>query len=223
MSIEKTRRSFVRAALLGGAGLYLFGCPKNKQGTTAPTPTSLAALPEDEGPPAACGQTEDNLEGPYYRWGAPEKNNFITPGLKGTPLLLHGRVYGLDCQAPLTNATLDIWQANGEGHYDNDGSMGRREREDFLLRGKLRTDEKGRFVLRTIIPGHYLDGAQYRPAHIHAKVTAPGYFNLTTQLYFEGDPYNQIDPYIKPSLIMPLSDHSDGGRAARFDFILRPT
>ncbi len=29
----------------------------------------------------------------------------------------------------------------------------------------------------------------FRPAHIHFKVSHPDYETLTTQLYFEGDPY----------------------------------
>jgi catechol 1,2-dioxygenase len=29
----------------------------------------------------------------------------------------------------------------------------------------------------------------FRPAHIHIKVSYPGFETLTTQLYFEGDPY----------------------------------
>ena len=61
----------------------------------------------------------------------------------------------------------------------------------------------GSYSFKTIIPGHYLNGSQYRPAHIHVTVTAAGHKSLTTQLYFEGDPYNSIDPFIEDSLIMP--------------------
>lgn len=49
-------------------------------------------------------------------------------------------------------------------------------------------------------------GAQYRPAHVHVKVQVAGYKLLTTQLYFEGDPYNDIDPFIKKGLIMKVAD-----------------
>lgn len=33
-------------------------------------------------------------------------------------------------------------------------------------------------------------------------VSSPGYKTLVTQLYFEGDPENEKDSFIKPSLII---------------------
>jgi hypothetical protein len=32
---------------------------------------------------------------------------------------------------------------------------------------------------------------------------------LTTQLYFEGDPYIKTDPFVRPSLIIPLTQIND--------------
>jgi catechol 1,2-dioxygenase len=51
------------------------------------------------------------------------------------------------------------------------------------------------------------------------KVSAPGHRPLTTQLYFDGDPYNKVDPFIRPELVMKLGDEQ-GRKAARFDFVL---
>ena len=46
---------------------------------------------------------------------------------------------------------------------------------------------------------------------------------LTTQLYFEGDEFNPIDPYNQPALIMTGSDRVFGfGKVATFDFVLAP-
>jgi catechol 1,2-dioxygenase len=114
-------------------------------------------------------------------------------------------------------ALLDVWQADAGGHYDNDGHLGRIE--PIRLRGKLVASSRGEYEIETILPGHYLNGPQYRPAHVHVKVSAPGHRPLTTQLYFEGDPYNAIDPFIRPELVMKLEDES-GGKGARFDFVL---
>jgi protocatechuate 3,4-dioxygenase beta subunit len=86
----------------------------------------------------------------------------------------------------------------------------------------MTTDADGAFELSTIIPGHYLNGSTYRPAHIHVKASAPGYRLLTTQLYFEGDPYNEGDPWIHDSLIMALEDGFEGGKLARYDIVLLP-
>ena len=43
---------------------------------------------------------------------------------------------------------------------------------------------------------HKSQGIRHAIAFIHVKVYAPGYAPLTTQLYFKGDPYNAIDPFI---------------------------
>ena len=49
----------------------------------------------------------------------------------------------------------------------------------------------------------------YRPAHIHIKVWIDEVERLTTQLYFEGDPYLECEPFANTSLVIPLVD--DGG------------
>src|SRR5690606_12869248 len=164
-----------------------------------------------------CTPTADNLLGPYYRPGAPFLDDLTTPAMEGTRLLLSGHVRDPDCQ-PIAGAVLDFWQADDDGGYDNDGVD---DPEGFVLRGKVETDGAGAYSLKTIIPGHYLNGSQYRPAHIHVTVSAPGFASLTTQLYFEGDPYNEIDPFIIDSLIMALSDVGDA-KAATFLFVLEP-
>ncbi|MBW2737232.1 MAG: hypothetical protein JRH20_33055 [Deltaproteobacteria bacterium] len=84
----------------------------------------------------------------------------------------------------------------------------------------MRTASEGGYRLETIIPGHYLNGAQYRPAHIHVKVAGSNTTLLTTQLYFEGDPYNAIDPWILPPLIMALEARPGDEKLARFNFVL---
>jgi protocatechuate 3,4-dioxygenase beta subunit len=159
-----------------------------------------------------CEESDDNIEGPYYKAGAPPKSDLTEDGMPGTRLTIAGSVLGITC-APLAGALIDVWQANDDGAYDGAG---------FILRGTLNADDKGAYSFKTIIPGHYLNGSQYRPAHIHVKVSAPGYVLLTTQLYFEGDPYNDADAYIKDSLIMTLADAPGGEKAAVFDFVLVP-
>jgi protocatechuate 3,4-dioxygenase beta subunit len=230
------RRQFLTKSafgLLAGTSMYLLGCPKKQgtQGSTMPQPDTLIAgptsapIPEPEPiivePTMQCIETAENIEGPYYRKGAPERSVLVNDSTPGTKFSLHGQVWGLGCKAPLAGAVLDFWQATHDGHYDIDGTMSRADVKNFIFRGKQTTDDQGRFSLVTVIPGNYLNGAQYRPAHIHAKVSAPGHATITTQLYFEGDPYNNIDPFISRSLIMPTqSDTKTKGKKARFDFVL---
>lgn len=207
-----------RRKFLGFGSLLLAACSPRKLAAcdttnyAAPTPhtTSYAAptphVELDEEPPAQCtGPTATNIEGPFYKKGAPHRAELADDKEPGERFLVTGVVQTSDCK-PLANAEIDIWHADARGGYDLDG---------YHLRGKLVTDAKGRFELRTIVPGRYLNGDQYRPAHIHVKVRAAGHRVLTTQLYFEGDPYNDVDPFIVSSLIMK---HSKG--RARFDFTL---
>lgn len=225
---RRTRREILRTGALGAAGLLL-GCGAQAQPRVRDPREPLAtdepdagAPPTDAGtttsaadaglePTAQCEETEDNIEGPFYLPGAPVRSVLADPSLSGTRLALTGRVLDVGCR-PLPGATLDVWQADARGAYDEEG---------YRLRGKLTTDAEGRFSLTTIIPGRYLNGRQYRPAHLHVKAAAPGTRMLTTQLYFEGDPYNGVDPFIRRSLVMPLRETGDG-RAATFDFVLAP-
>jgi len=180
-------------------------------GPAAPAASALAS----EGAP--CLRTAANIEGPYYRQGAAERSELADGKTRGTRLVIEGKVLAEGCDAPIASALLDVWQANADGHYDNDGTAAPGA---SFLRGKLRADASGAFRVRTIVPGRYLNGAQYRPAHVHVKVSAPGFLPFTTQLYFPGDPYNAVDPFIVRSLIMRVADEG-GLKRASFDFVLR--
>jgi protocatechuate 3,4-dioxygenase beta subunit len=221
-----TRRDLLKRAGAASAAAFLVsGCETSPSGLvdagTLPgrdggghdpldAPPLLDATPE-------CAETEDNLEGPFYREGAPFRSVLVEEAMLGTRLSIVGRVLGLSC-IPLAGAVLDFWQADWRadetGRYDNAG---------YTLRGRMKVDEQGRYELKTIIPGRYLNGNTYRPAHIHVKASASGHVLLTTQLYFAGDPFNEKDPFIEPPLIMSTAKRADGSQAAQFDFVLRPS
>jgi catechol 1,2-dioxygenase len=171
--------------------------------------------------PLACTPSDPNILGPYYRPGAPFLDDLTTPEMPGVRVTVSGKVLDPSCN-PIANALLDVWQADDSGGYDNDG-VADPPPNVFVLRGKLYSDAEGNYSFKTIIPGQYLNGSQYRPAHIHVTVTADGHDALTTQLYFEGDPYNDIDPFIVDSLIMPLEDAPGGEKTATYDFVIAPT
>jgi protocatechuate 3,4-dioxygenase beta subunit len=199
---------------IGLGSLFLAGCGTRDSvgGPLLPTP----AIPDDDdGPPVlakagpVCEATADNIEGPFYKAGAPSRATLVGERDRGERFVLTGSVRSTECE-PLAGAVLDVWHADWRGDYDNEG---------FTYRGTLATDARGRFTLRTIIPGRYLNGRRYRPAHIHVKLRARGRETLTTQLYFEGDPYIEGDPFVVSSLVMP---HEKAGavRRAAFDFVL---
>lgn len=192
-----SRRRLLRRAVLSAAGLPLLGSPLLWPGQ------ALAATEESP-------ETEDNWEGPFYKPGAPLRSMLLEKGMGGTPLTVTGRV--LDTRGrPLKGAVLDIWHADHTGNYDNKG---------FTLRGKLHTDDEGRYTLRTIKPAGYGPETEQRPAHIHVKASSGTSPILTTQLYFQGDPWNRLDPAVRPSLIMAARREADG-LVAKFDFVLK--
>lgn len=167
--------------------------------------------------------TPKDIEGPYYRENVPFRNK-ISEGVTGETLYVHGRV--TDTNGNPVKALIDVWQADPEGNYDNDS-------DDFLLRGKIETNDDGIFCLETVPPGRYLLEKRklrsgeieevYRPSHIHYKVSSPCLKELTTQMYFENDPFNSSDPYFQQELCVKKEKRSKEGReyfVSRFDVVL---
>jgi protocatechuate 3,4-dioxygenase beta subunit len=181
------------------------GLKQDQQASPALDSTSADSLA-----PTCGALTQANIEGPFFLPNSPERKKLVEAGMKGVSLVVAGRVLAQSCK-PIAGALLDFWHADAAGAYDNQGTK---------LRGHQYADSEGRYRLETIVPGHYLNGASYRPAHIHVKAGGSGTAILTTQLYFEGDPYNSIDPFILPSLVMPVKTNS-GGKECSFDFVLK--
>jgi len=192
-----SRRRLLRQVLLSAACLPLFGASELLPGRL------LAATEESP-------ETENNWEGPFYKPDAPVRSLLLEPGTAGTPLTISGRV--LDTHGrPIKGALLDVWHADNTGTYDNRG---------FRLRGRLYTDDEGRYTLRTIKPLNYGDPGDMRAAHIHVKASFENSPVLTTQLYFKGDPWNRHDPAVRPSLIMSPRREAHG-LAAQFNFVIK--
>lgn len=126
-------------------------------------------------------------EGPFYTENPPtiDNNQLVSSSEPGERMIISGRVLNLDCTEYIPNATIDIWHANNNGQYDNIG---------YNLRGQTKSNAQGFYSFETIKPGKYLNGNVYRPSHIHFKISAPGFEQLTTQLYFAGDPDLDTDP-----------------------------
>jgi catechol 1,2-dioxygenase len=165
-----------------------------------------------------CEETADNPLGPYYRAGAPVTSLLDNPKGTGEALRISGVVFGSDCATPLGGALVEVWQADHDGDYDNqNGDPGP---SVWWLRASVVADACGRYAYDTIKPGRYLNGAQYRPSHIHYRVTHPSVAGqFVTQLYFEGDPFNEVDTMYEPSLEIPLVAER-GVLLGEFDVVL---
>lgn len=182
--------------------------------------------PQVEAVHAHWALTEDNILGPFYRAQAPFRAKITPPLEPGKLVLVSGRVWAFDTRKPLAHATLDVWQASALGRYDNDDPHKPPKPDIFLNRARMVTDEAGYYEYETIHPGQYQIGPQqWRPSHIHYLVQCPGYETLVTQLYFEGDRYNNSDAFIKKSLIVKFAEAQKANQAyevGRFDIVLAP-
>ena len=166
--------------------------------------------------------TEDAYgQGPFYTANAPviENESLADKNETGVKIKIRGRVFNLDCTEVIPNTEIDIWHANTDGSYDNEG---------FNLRGKTFTDNNGFYAFESIMPGFYLNGSNYRPAHIHFKITPPKSDSLITQLYFENDPYISEDyaasmnkgVYDATNRIISLNVNAEGILEGVWDIIL---
>lgn len=174
------------------------------------------------------------IEGPYFIPGAQQLTApYVMPMRTDEPgegLVLSGRVTATD-GTPLAGAEIDMWHSDHYGTYSNIPYPDARELPPpGNLRGRFAADADGRFEVRTIVPvpyeipktgptGSMLAAAGwhcYRPAHLHAIVSAPGHRPLTCQLYLAEDPYldSDVAGAVKPGLVLELDKHGEHYAAA---------
>jgi len=196
-------------ALLSAAAVIRPALAGAQSATPAATPMPAAGdLPDRPACDATpLPPTPPQTMGPYFLPGSPERTDLREPGLPGDPLLLRGYVLTPDCE-PVAGATLEFWQADGDGAYDNSA-------DGFRLRGHQVTDASGRYRLETVLPGRYPG----RPPHIHVMVQPPAGEPLVTQVYFPGNEDNAADRFFQPELLAEVEER-DGDAVARFDFVL---
>jgi protocatechuate 3,4-dioxygenase beta subunit len=113
---------------------------------------------------------------------------------QGRVIFVGGVVQDENCQ-PVSDVYVEIWQACASGKYNHPGDPNKAPLDpDFQYWGIARTDSRGIYRFKTIYPGAYpADKNWMRPPHIHFKVHKWGYHELITQLYFEGEAYNEQD------------------------------
>jgi len=124
--------------------------------------------------------TTTDILGPFYRPGSPMRSNLIPNGSTGDVMHLKGIVFQKDAKTPLANALIESWQCDEHEKYDNAS-------DDYLFRGVLKTGIDGKYQFKTIVPVPYKDGADWRPAHIHLRISSSDHQDLITQIYFKGD------------------------------------
>ncbi|MFT5351897.1 MAG: protocatechuate 3,4-dioxygenase beta subunit, partial [Gammaproteobacteria bacterium] len=151
------------------------------------------------------GMTED---GPLY---PPEEipwlHDLTTMGsngarAKGTTLYLFGTILSRQGR-PLNNATVEIWHTDINGNYRHPRGWGQDQLDpNFAYFGKVRTNEEGFYLFKTIRPRWYhlsgLPGSEHkdlpRAAHIHVKMRHRDHGVLTTEAYFDNASHAEIAP-----------------------------
>ncbi|CAG4889854.1 intradiol ring-cleavage dioxygenase [Paraburkholderia saeva] len=176
------------------------------------------------------GATESTVLGPFYVPGSPERQwgeSVLLREGDDTPLVIHGRVTDANGE-PVPDATIEIWQTDANGMYDIQDTS---QPEDNL-RGWYRARPDGAFLMKTIRPTSYpipTDGPvgellratarhPFRPAHLHAIVSAPGFRKLTTHLFDAEDTYLDSDVVfaVKSSLIREFRRNDSPDAAEQF-------
>ena len=179
--------------------------------------------------------TETTVLGPFFVKDAPEHASGadISGGVPGDPMLVTGSVVDAGGR-PLAGAIVDVWHSDDDGYYDvqhldSGGAL--------AMRGRLRTDQSGRFWFWSIKPAAYPvphDGpvgqmleAQgrhpWRPAHVHFMIGAPECEPLVTHVFVAGDAYLDSDVVfgVKDSLIREFKQQP-AGTAATGELVERP-
>ncbi len=134
--------------------------------------------------------TTSQTVGPYLHIGMTWLiiEDLASRNVAGERMSITGRVLDGDGR-PVTDALLEIWQADARGNYGAPGFRG------F---GRSATDAKGAFRFKTIKPGRVAgpDGKLQAP-HIAVNVFMRGLLKqLVTRIYFADEPANAGDPVL---------------------------
>ena len=172
---------------------------------------------------AACEPTEtDAREPPDY----PPQALIAPAGPEelGERLLVSGQVVGTPDCGPVRGAIVEVWQPSTVGRDYVQQTQPADER--YLLRGRLRTDQNGRYRFETIIPASYPvgGGLQSRPK-ILFRVSHPDYQVLTTRLYVGGADQGD-DPFGRRGRVVQAEQYEAGQngvayRRVEFDMVIK--
>jgi protocatechuate 3,4-dioxygenase beta subunit len=180
--------------------------------------------------------TESTILGPFYVPDSPSREfgeSMVEFDDGGEPAILSGRV--MDAEgSPVGGAELDVWQNAANGFY----AVQQKEIQPSTnVRGRYFTNQLGEYEIKTVRPVPYpipADGPvgmllrdtgrhEWRAAHVHIKVSAPGLTPVTTHIFDSASEYLESDTVfgVKGSLIEPFELEEDGVLHCRHDFILR--
>jgi protocatechuate 3,4-dioxygenase, alpha subunit len=174
--------------------------------------------------------TTSQTVGPFFSIGMTrmKRDDLVSAGTSGERVTIAGQVFDGDGK-PVSDAILEIWQANSYGKYAHPA-----DEQDKLVEpsfsgfGRIPTDDEGKFRFTTIKPGQVpdLDGKLQAP-HIVVSVFARGLLRrLVTRIYFPDEranaadfALNLVDPSRRETLIAKKVAGVNG--ALKWDVILQ--
>jgi len=164
--------------------------------------------------------------GPYFHLGCTSThavNCVAGPDANGERVHLICRVFDGE-GVPVTDAMLEIWQADSEGRYNHPADTAS-ERHDPNCSGfgRMATDSEGACTFDTIKPGRVCaEGGRLQAPQLNVSVFARGLLQrLATRIYFDGDPANAECPILA---LVPeerrstLLAHADAAHPGRWHF-----
>jgi protocatechuate 3,4-dioxygenase alpha subunit len=141
--------------------------------------------------------TSSQTVGPYFRIGLRwlNRDNLVGDGVSGERVTIQGRVFDGD-GAPVRDAILEIWQANGHGKYAHpEDTQDKPLEPGFKGYGRVPVNDEGMFRFATIKPGP-VPGPQGKDQapHLVVSVFMRGVLRrMVTRIYFPDDVRNSSD------------------------------
>jgi protocatechuate 3,4-dioxygenase alpha subunit len=132
-----------------------------------------------------------------YSWKETIGDNLVTPDATGTRVRIEGRVLDGD-GAPINDAMIEIWQADGQGRYAHARDERARPNTKFTGFGRSATDKDGVYGFSTIKPGAVpWPGGKAQAPHIVVCIFSRGMLRqIYTRLYFSDEAANVADPIL---------------------------
>ncbi|MES2796144.1 MAG: catechol 1,2-dioxygenase [Bacteroidota bacterium] len=194
------RRTFVKNSSLTAVGISAFGAinwnGKSFEGDS---------------------ETTSDILGPFYRPGSPMRSNLIPKGSTAEVMHLRGTIFKKDGKTPLPNVLIESWQCDEHEQYDNAS-------DNYLYRGAVKTGADGKYAFKTIIPVPYKDGDEWRPAHIHLRISSGNHQDLITQIYFKGDSHIKDDTAARSpqsvNRILEIKKNAANESFVKFDVVM---
>jgi protocatechuate 3,4-dioxygenase alpha subunit len=139
--------------------------------------------------------------GPYLHIGLEwlTTRDLAGKGIKGERVAITGRLIDGDGNG-VNDGLIEIWQANAAGRYAHPEDRQKNALDKgFRGFGRIPTDARGAFKFTTIKPGSVAGpGGMPQAPHLAVTIFMRGLLKqLSTRLYFPGEPANARDPVLR--------------------------